>query len=335
MSRTSLALALGVGVLFVSANFLHAAESDEVTILVKKDSIEFKIGAKRVTEYFIGPTVAKPYFWPLLAPNEVPVTRAWPMVAAAKGDTTDHVHQKSMWFCHGDVIPEGVAIKEKIKHVDGVDFWSETKGHGKMVVVEVGQPVTGKGHGAITTRNEWRTSDGVPILSETRTIHLYALPTGRLLVLESTLKAEVPITFGDTKEGSLGVRVHDQISANVGKGVLTNAAGKVGEREIWGQASPWCDYSGKVHGQAAGIAIFDHPANPYPAHWHARGYGLMAANPFGRAKSGFPGQKGKTDLVQLGKGQTLKLRYGVYLHAGDVREGKVAEAFEAFTKLPQ
>jgi hypothetical protein len=27
-------------------------------------------------------------------------------------DKTDHFHQKSVWFCHGDVIPEGLALKD-------------------------------------------------------------------------------------------------------------------------------------------------------------------------------------------------------------------------------
>ena len=59
----------------------------------------------------------------------------------------------------------------------------------------------------------------------------------------------------------------------------------------------------------------------------------MAANPFGRNHSGFPSQKGKTDLVKLPKGEHLKLRYGILVHPGDVQEGKVAEAFKKFVKL--
>ena len=87
----------------------------------------------------------------------------------------------------------------------------------------------------------------------------------------------------------------------------------------------------EIGGKTAGIAVFDDPGNKQAACWHARGYGLMAVNPFGRAGS-FPSQRGKTDLVKLAKGEPLKLRYGILLHAGDTKEGKVAEAFEGFKK---
>ena len=88
-----------------------------------------------------------------------------------------------------------------------------------------------------------------------------------------------------------------------------------------------------VDGKTVGIAILADPKNPYPTCWHARGYGLMAANPFGRGKSGFPAMKGRTDLVKLAKGEHLRLRYGLLLHAGDVNDGKVAEHYEEFVKL--
>jgi hypothetical protein len=161
---------------------------------------------------------------------------------------------------------------------------------------------------------------------------------GRLIILEIDLKASFcPITFGDTKEGSMGVRVNDQIrlSAPGSKGKLVNADGKSGEKEVWGMLSDWCDYSGEIDGKVAGIAIFDAPTNKPRAAWHARGYGLMAANPFGRAESGFPARKGEKDLVKLAKGEHLKLRYGIYLHAGDAKEGKVSEAYAEFAKTRQ
>jgi hypothetical protein len=294
-----------------------------------------------VTRYHIGESAAKPYFWPLTAANGAAVTRAWPMEKAGPGDSTDHVHQKSAWFCHGDVIPEGVELKEKVKGVEGVDFWSEAAGHGRIVCVHVGEPANAKDHASVVTKNEWRTAGGVKVLDETRTISLYALGDARLYVLDIDLLASAaPITFGDTKEGSMGVRVNDEIreapskkGEKGGHGKLTNADGKSGEKDVWGYRSNWCDYSGTMDGKVAGIAIFDDPANKYAAAWHSRGYGLMAANPFGRAKAGFPATKGQADLVKLPKGEHLKLRYGILVHPGDVKEGKVAEAFEKFVKL--
>lgn len=311
---------------------LPAAAQDGVTITKDKDTLEFKIGKALVSKYHIGEKVAKPYFWPMNAPGDIPVTRAWPMLEGEPKETKDHVHQKSVWFCHGDVIPEGIELKQKIKGVEGVDFWSETVGHGRIVCVDVGTPKNGPHAATVSTRNEWRTADGQKIMDESRLIHFHDLGHARLFVLEIDLHASIcAITFGDTKEGSMGVRVNDEIVTKNG-GHFYNADGKVDEKEIWGHKSVWCDYVGKIKDKVAGVAVFDDPSNKFAANWHARGYGLMAANPFGRNKSGFPDQKGKDDLVKLAKGDHLKLRYGVLLHSGDTKEGKVAEAFEAFKK---
>src|SRR5262249_13411865 len=135
------------------------------------------------------------------------------------------------------------------------------KGAGKIVCIDVGKPVTEKNHGQVTTKNEWRTAGGQKIMDETRTIHLYDLGDARLLVFDIDLHASVcPLTFGDTKEGSFGVRINDVLreAANKG-GKLENAEGKVGEKLIWGYPSPWCDYSGPLEGKTVGLTIFDHP----------------------------------------------------------------------------
>jgi hypothetical protein len=314
----------------------------EVAVRADKDHIDFFAGKALVTRYVLGPKVAKPYFWPLHAPSGAPLTRPWPMGKLEPGEKKgDHPHQKSAWFCHGDVIPEGLKLAHKIRGVTGVDFWSEAPGHGRIVCTKVDPPKVAGNHGQVTTYNEWRTADGTKVLDEVRTIHLYNFGEAWLLVLDTDLSASVvAITFGDTKEGSLGVRVRDVMRADK-KGQLTNAEGKSGEgkrgnvaREgCWGLRSAWCDYSGPTGGTTAGVAIFADPTNVVPTAWHSRNYGLMAANPFGRAHAGFPDTKGKTDLVKLAKGEHLKLRYGLFLHTGDVKEGKVGQYYERFTRL--
>jgi hypothetical protein len=58
----------------------------------------------------------------------------------------------------------------------------------------------------------------------------------------------------------------------------------------------------------------------------------MAANPFGRTESGYPSQKGKTELVTIPKGESMKFTFAIYTHAGDVKSGQVAEVFREFAK---
>lgn len=304
-----------------------------VQIKTSKDAIEFYVGKELVTRYLIAPTYAKPIFWPVNAPGAVPLTRNYP---PPEGQATDHPHQKSAWFCHGDIIPEGIKLESKIKGVAGVDFWSEAKGHGKMVCTFVGEPRIQGDAASVVTKNEWRTAEGTKILDETRTIHLYAGSGARLIVVTSDLHASVcPITFGDTKEGAFGIRINDVINAGkTGKGKIQNAEGKIGEKDCWGQISNWCDYSGPIDGKQVGLAVLADPKNAHPTCWHVRGYGLMAANPFGREKHAkFPAMKGKNELVRLDKGQHLQLRYGMLLHTGDAVEGQVAEQYKRFVQL--
>jgi hypothetical protein len=324
------------------------AVADDVSIVAGKDTIEFKAGSTVVAKYAIAQTVAKPYLYPVLAPNGVAVTRAWPVEKGLPGEaTTDHVHQKSVWFCHGDVIPEGIELKVKTteKNGKGVDFWSEAKDkdgkprHGHMVCVKVGTPKQhAKHHASIETHNEWRTPDGVKIMDEVRTIHFIDGKDGRTFAFDITLKATVcPITFGDTKEGSFGIRVHDGLRPTEKTGAtVTTAKGESiappvkDNLAIWGHPNAWIDYSGKLDGKEVGLAVFDHPKNPQ-ANWHVRAYGLNAANPFARKMSGFPSQKDNTELLKIAKGGELTLKYAIYAHTGDAKTGKVAEAYQAFT----
>lgn len=320
----------------------------DASAVVGKDAIEFKSGDAVAARYQYAGTVpdekgkgqkplAKPVLWPLHTPAGAPVTGFAP---------SDHVHHKSVWFCHGDVIPEGVELKVKApnKRDKGVDFWSEVKNgngeHGVIKCVKVGEPKShGAGHVSVETHNEWLAPEGLKIMDEVRVIHFIDGKEGRTFAFDITLKAnDFPITFGDTKEGSFGVRVHEKLRpADKAGATLTTADGKTiappakDNLPFWGQPSEWVDYSGALDGKAVGIAVFDHPGNP-KASWHARAYGLVGANPFGRAHSGFPSQKDKTDLLKIEKGGEMKLKYAVYAHDGDVKAGKVSEAYEAFKK---
>jgi hypothetical protein len=317
------------------AGLAHAGGFD---VTETDGSITVKHGKVLVTTFHFGKDVAKPYLWPLNTPKGVGTTRDWPMKKGTAGETTDHVHQKSMWFCHGDVIPDGIELKTKSsdKRVHGVDFWSEAAGHGKIVCVKADKPVQPDDWLKLNFQHDWKSPDGVVILKDTRAVAIKALKHGYLVTFDIDLHAsECTVTFGDTKEGSFGVRVPDGVvTLKSDGGVVTSSDGttagpnKKGTLPMWGQSADWHDYSGKT----AGLAIFDHPKNAHRASWHTRDYGLMAANPFGRKESGFPSVKDKTDLVKLKKDEHLKLKYALYVHDGDAKSAEVAEVYKAYSE---
>ena len=124
------------------AVFYFIARADEpsrAAIEIRPDYLDFRIGQDLVSRYHLEKSLAKPYFWPVNGPGQVPMTRAWPMEKAATGGSTDHIHQKSAWFCHGDVIPEGIPIEHKVRGIEGIDFWSEGPGHGRIVCMKAGE----------------------------------------------------------------------------------------------------------------------------------------------------------------------------------------------------
>ncbi len=159
--------------------------------------------------------------------------------------------------------------------------------------------------------------------------------TARILDFDVTLKAtNGPVTFNDTKEGMLGVRVASSMDVAKGKakgdGKITNAEG-ITDDAAWGKASPWVDYVGPVDGKTVGLAILNHPESfRYPTTWHVRTYGLFAANPFGWHDFGM---KTKGDHT-IAKGDQVRFRYRLILHEGDTPSAQLASAFKAYAQPP-
>jgi Methane oxygenase PmoA len=286
--------------LLLSAPLLAA----DLTATKSKEEVTFKDGDKVVTKYVFGGDIPKPHFWPVHAPDGTLVTATSP---------GNHKHHKSIWFCHGDVIPEGLEL---------------------IVCVEVGEPKVADGVVTLTTKNEWRTPDGDKILDEVRVLTVRKAGNGYLIGFDIDLHASAcDLKFGDTKEGSFGTRMSEEITTEKKlNDTLTADGGRKGEKAIWGHPVSWMDSSGKVDGKEVGLAVFDHPKNPVRATSHGRAYGLMAANPFGREKSFPPSQKGKTELTAMKKGDHLKLKYAAFAHTGDAKAGGVEEAYKLFSE---
>ena len=83
-------------------------------------------------------------------------------------------------------------------------------------------------------------------------------------------------------------------------------------------------YSGTIDAQPASLLILDHPKNfRHPTTWHARDYGLIAANPFGLHD--FQQMAKRSGAVKLAEGQTLTLRYR-FMFFDDMIDAEAAAA---------
>ncbi|MFQ6130988.1 MAG: PmoA family protein, partial [Armatimonadota bacterium] len=263
--------------------------------------LSFVIADEAFTTYNYGRDLARPNLYPVYGPGGVEVTNYAP---------SDHVHHKSIYVAHGEV--------------NGHDNWAEGKGHASTVHRELTRSVEGPVFAELEAASDWQTTDGGKLMEELTAIRMYNLPEqGRLLDFDVRLTAsEGRVEFGDTKEsGTLSVRVAAALEVPNG-GTITNSFGGTNEPETWGKRAHWCDYSGEIGGRATGIAVFDHPKNfRHPTYWHVRDYGLMTANCWG--VSAFESDQSRSGAYTFAAGETLRFRYRVYVHAGDVRAADV------------
>ncbi len=284
--------------------------------------IRVEIDGELFTEYLYAGN-NKPILYPVIGPNGVPMTRNHPM-KEVEGEAKDHPHHRSLWFTHGEV--------------NGISFWHENEGAGKtehenLIGVESGDK------GVIRTTNRWVGPDGNTVCTDRRTITFFPLGEARAIDYEVTLVAsEGKVVLGDTKEGTMGIRTHPNLRlSNSERHGVTTANGKAlnsaGQRdgELWGKRAAWVDYWGTVGEHTVGVAIFDHPSNPrHPTWWHARDYGLVAANAFG--VHNFERKEKGTGDMTIEADQSVTFRYRFVFHPGDAEEGRVAERFDEFAK---
>jgi len=137
------------------------------------------------------------------------------------------------------------------------------------------------------------------------------------------------VVFGDTKEGSFGMRVAGsmRVERNQG-GHIINSEGLT-DAAAWGKRAAWVDYSGPVDGEILGIAILNHPRSlRFPTYWHVRTYGLFAANPFGLHN--FLNDPSADGSLTLEKGESFEMFYRVILHKGRADQAGIQEAFDKY-----
>jgi hypothetical protein len=314
MGIRALLLAAGIS----GSVWMAEAMGAGVLLTEQKGTVRVEINGEFFTDYVFegAPHV---YYYPVLGPGGLPMTRNWPMKEVA-GEERDHKHHRSLWFSHGAV--------------NGIDFWAEDAKAGRIVHDRFLEIKSGAESGVIRSANKWIAPNGEVVCTDERTFRVYARPANeRLFDFEITLQAGAKeVVLGDTKEGSMAIRLnetlrlkHNKMNAGQPPGQIVMRSG-VRDGKTWGQRSEWCDYSGWVNGKRVGIAIFDHPQNPvHPTWWHVRDYGLFAANPFG--VHDFEKKPAGTGNFVIAPGKSVTFRYRFYIHEGDELQSKVAQRY--------
>lgn len=313
------------------------ADREHCSVTVTVDGAPF-------TTFIYPETLEKPVLYPIYAPGGQLITRGFP-VAPRPGEPVDHPHHLGLWFTY--------------ENVNGLDFWNNSYAIAAGKKSQYGwirtDSILQADHGILKYAARWTDQQQNVLLTEQTTYVFSATPSERIIDRYTTLRATIDVSFPDAKDGMLGLRVTKELQIPSGtpgefvddKGNISKVAagnspdingnyltseGKKGD-SAWGTRGAWCLLYGKKQKETLSIVLIDHPANPgYPTYWHARGYGLFAANPLGQKIF----SNGKQVLsYRLEKGKSVTFRYRIVLAAGDERlpTGRIGELADAFAHV--
>lgn len=332
MSMTNCRLA---GIFAVAFSFFSPLlRAAKVELKRSADTIEVSIDGRPFTTYYFGNAVAKAYLMPLRTASGMIVSRPFPvgnLVTAADRKTSSfEPHQRPLYFGHGNI--------------NGLSFWIEKAfapyyephmqqpfGHTSLLNVETGGD--GSEEGSVRARFNLVDEGGRVMGEETQTLRFRGDASVRIIDCQYVVVANHgPLTFGDTKEGTFGVRFGPELSAPAVH--MLNSHGGQGEKEIWGKPADWVSYSGVISGKPVSVAMFDGPKSfRHPTTWHARAYGLLAANPF--ALREFDRDDAKDGSWTVPEGKTITFQYRVVLHDGELSAAQLDALYKEYSAVVQ
>lgn len=306
------------------------AQNNQVKLVrdPKAKKIDVRIDGKLFTTFHYPDTIEKPFLYPVFTVNQTDVTRGFPL-NPKPDDPTDHPHHIGIWLNY--------------ENVNGLDFWNNSYAIPKEKKDKYGWIKTDKiieiksgASGSLTYHANWTNQNNDILLEESTNFEFSASGTNRIIDRSTTLTATTDVTFTDVKDGFLGMRLAHELQIptdkdqkftdnkgnvtlvkggtdKVANGNYLSSEGKTGD-DVWSTRASWCKVFGKMGADSVSVVIIDHPKNiNYPTYWHARGYGLFAANPLGEK---IFSNGARTTNLKLKKGEKVTFKYRIVVDAG-------------------
>jgi len=329
--------------------FGQSAQEPAIDLQVNKadKKVDVLVDGTLFTSYIFPDNIKKPVLWPVMSPGGNMLTRSYPMVNKA-GDRTDHPHHVGIWLNYGDV--------------NGLDFWNNSEaipamdrgGYGTIYHQSIEKAESGKGKATLVTTAQWKSPDDTVMLNEKTQFDFRAMGDMRIIDRTTTLTAMIDeVKFTDNKEGMFGMRVARELElpseeptelmdshgivTKVAKMDNTNVKGNyrsakgVEGAEVWGTRAEWMKLSSEINGEPVSLVIIDNPSNVgYPTYWHARGYGLFAANTLGQKIF----SDGKEEMnLSLEKEESVTFKYRLVVAGEDLTDDQINKLAEEYSKM--
>jgi Methane oxygenase PmoA len=347
---SNVAIPRRVATMLLASVTLAAASAQGVQVIPHEAErrVDITIDGHPFTSYVWPNSLKKPVLYPLITDEGITITRGFPL-DPRPGERVDHPHHAGLWFNYGNV--------------NGFDFWNNSdaikpEDRAKMGVIlfkKIVSTKSGSDTGELVVESTWITGKDELILDQTTRYVFTRRSHARVIDEAVTLKALDRVVFNDDKEGLLGMRVaHWLESPDEKGGLFMDANGRPTKVEaadtkdatgvyltsegvkgpaVWSTRGRWCSLTGHTGNHEVTIAMFDSPGNPgYPTYWHARGYGLFAANPLGRTIFD-PKQSAFNFTIEKNQTATFRYRVVLYSYAASAEElNREAERFSTKIK---
>ena len=300
----------GVATALIAGESPNACPVPHVQVLpLPYDQASFEQQGKELTRYHFGASLKRPFLYPVNGIAGRSLTRM-----GHPRDPISHSHHNSVWISH--------------QNVGGVNFWEDRPGP-QIKCERIEQYEDGDASAWLLAVNTWQDADGKTIMLERRRIEVQPhSPEQWLMLIDMQLEApdNEPLVLGETAFGMIGVRMAKTIGVHDGGGRILNSEGSAGEPDIFRKPARWVDYSGPAApGATGGITLMDHPSNPgHPTPFHVRSDGWMGVCLTFAAP------------ITIEPGRPLRLRYGLWTHAGVPAVAEVDAHWQPFsqTALP-